>query len=889
MKTHRMKLIPMVAALAITARSAECRAEVASPPEAGGQVAIPETDAVSEALSLIKRVLPDHAGAFLCEIIPQEAGKDMFEIEAKGEKIVLRGNNGVTLASAFNWYLRYEYKTNFDWVAAGPLKVDRKPPLPAGKIRQACIASERFALNYCTYGYTFPFWNWDQWQRFIDWMAMNGMNRPLLQCGQEATWLKVWESYGMSREEVQKYFVGPAHLPWQRMVNMDSWGGPLPMSYIEGQRKLQVQILARARALGMKPILTAFAGHVPKGLKKVKPDAKITQIEPGWGGMKEEYSTWFLDPTDPLFTDIQHRFIKAQTEMYGTDNLYGADPFNEIPPPSWEPDYLASVSRTIYQSMAEADPKAVWYMMSWNFFYDKNWTEPRLKALTLAVPKGRLIYLDYVCEQAEFFRQTKNFYGAPFVWCYVGNFGGNTHFLAPLNLVEGRIENALPVENCLGVGTTLEGLNINPVTYDLLYEQPWHAGGKVDLAKWVEAYADRQAGGADPAVRKAWSMLRTDVFNDNPDGIWGRHNFLQTVPTLRGGGSKAQIPIRQAALVASVNTLLEASPASRGSDGYQFDLVNLSRQALGNLSNMIGRRMMAAAVSKDLPAFKRESARLMGLGRDIDTLLGTRHEFLLGPWIADARGWGVDAKEGDYYEHNAREIITTWHEAGGGLSDYARRQLNGLFRTYYMQRWEAFIGQMEKALESGEPFDEGAYQKSRVKGDGEWVKRTGEEFATKPEGDPYQTVSSLMEKYKDQLVVPVSEATLRKPAWSPEVLTGEGEVNWMLDVSESVKGSGVHEVTLSYREGESALEIRKVALMQDGKEIAADTHDGWTGEQSRDNIYKLEVKNPVPGKPVFLMIMATPSSSSDSSGDIKIVKKEDGVEKGKHYEHDFMK
>lgn len=213
-----------------------------------------------------------------------------------------------------------------------------------------------------------PWWNWEQWQRFIDWMAMNGINRPLLQCGQEAVWLEVWKSYGLTEDQVRAYFTAPAHLPWHRMANLDQWGGPLPMSYIEGQKKIQQQILNQARALGMKPILGGFAGHVPKALKTVKPDAGITGITPGWGEMEAKYATCFIDPTDPLFREIQVRFLKKQEELYGTDHLYGADPFNEIPPPSWEPGYLASVSKAIYAGMAEADPEAVWYQMSWTFY-----------------------------------------------------------------------------------------------------------------------------------------------------------------------------------------------------------------------------------------------------------------------------------------------------------------------------------------------------------------------------------------------------------------------------------------------------------------------------------------------------------------------------------------
>ena len=858
-----MRLLCLLLAIAIATPAMNGQSESAADPAAVAQ-------------ALIARVLPQHAASFVCEVIPQDGSRDVFEIEAGDGKIVLRGNHGIAIATAFNTYLRHDCLVNYDWEAAGPLVLSEKPPLPAAKLRRLCAAPERFALNYCTYGYTFPFWKWDQWQRFVDWMAMNGINRPLLQCGQEATWLKVWQSYGIPQQKIRGYFAGPAHLPWQRMANLDSWGGPLPMSYIDGQRQLQIQILARARSLGMKPILAAFAGHVPPQLKDVKPDAKITRIKPGWGGMAEKYATWFLDPTDPLFIDIQHRFLKEQAAMYGTDHLYSADPFNEIAPPSWEPDYLAGVSRTIYQGMAGGDPDAVWYLMSWNFFFDKDWTPPRLKALTLAVPMGKMIYLDYVCEQEEFFRKTDNFHGAPFVWCFVGNFGGTTSLAAPLKILSDRSSAALPVANCLGIGTTLEGLSINPIAFDLLFEQPWLPDAKPNLNSWLTAYADRRAGRADPKVRNAWNILLSEILTDDPEGLWGRQNFLQQVPNPDDSGRKVPMPEKQAALVSAVDSLLAADPACRTADGYQYDLVNLTRQALSNSTYIIGKRLMTAASRKDLPAFRRETARLIGLGEDLDTLLGTRHEWLLGRWIADARGWAANDGEGDYYEHNAREIVTTWHEAGGGLSDYARRQWNGLIRTYYMDRWRVFIRLMDQSLESGKPFDAAAYQKARVEGDARFVTTTGSAFLTRPAGDPYASAARLMTKYRTDLMVPaptveaVADVALVAAAWSPASFTGDALHRWTLDATALIREAGAYQVTFRYREGSSALAMHKVSLIRDGRELAADTHDGSTGSQNKNNSYLLKLRELQPGKPVSLVMDVEPVSSNDTTGIIEI-------------------
>jgi len=336
-----------------------------------------------EAEALIQRVLDRNTHAFILQQIPEENEKDVYEVEgSKNGRIILRGNNGVSLATAFNCYLKEIIHVSYDWQANKPVKIAGKLPVPSIKIHRFCHVKERFFNNPRTFGYTFVYWNWEQWQRFIDWMAMNGINRPLMLAGQEAVWLNVWKSFGMSNSEALISFTAPAQLPWHRMGNLDKWGGPLPISYIEGQQILQQQILNRCRALDMKPILSAFAGHVPCNLQKLFPLAKIKKTSPTWGDLDIEYTTCFLEPTDTLFTEIQNRFLFEQKKLYGTDHLYLADPFNGITLPSYEPDYLREVSNTIYDSMSSIDGEAIWYQMSSTYFNDiTHWTKPRITAI----------------------------------------------------------------------------------------------------------------------------------------------------------------------------------------------------------------------------------------------------------------------------------------------------------------------------------------------------------------------------------------------------------------------------------------------------------------------------------------------------------------------------
>ena len=86
--------------------------------------------------------------------------------------------------------------------------------------------------------------------------------------------------------------------------------------------------------------------------------------------------SYFLDPLDPLFTELGQAFIKLQTQLYGSDHYYNADPFNEEIPPSNDPTYLATVSSTIYQSIAKADPNATWVLQGWFLHNNPSFWKP---------------------------------------------------------------------------------------------------------------------------------------------------------------------------------------------------------------------------------------------------------------------------------------------------------------------------------------------------------------------------------------------------------------------------------------------------------------------------------------------------------------------------------
>lgn len=57
-------------------------------------------------------------------------------------------------------------------------------------------------------------WDWDRWQREIDWMALNGINMALAFSGQEYVWKKLFLNLGLTDAEINDFFTGPPFLAW---------------------------------------------------------------------------------------------------------------------------------------------------------------------------------------------------------------------------------------------------------------------------------------------------------------------------------------------------------------------------------------------------------------------------------------------------------------------------------------------------------------------------------------------------------------------------------------------------------------------------------------------------------------------------------------------------
>ena len=141
---------------------------------------------IQAAYDLIERVTPGYGEQFKLELMEPIDGMDAYEITSDNGKVVLRGNNTISLATAFNQYLKYTCNAHVSWFG-NQLDLPKQLPMPA-PVKNTINGKYRVYMNYCTVSYSAAWWDWERWQRELDFMAMNSINMPLSVVGLEAVW-----------------------------------------------------------------------------------------------------------------------------------------------------------------------------------------------------------------------------------------------------------------------------------------------------------------------------------------------------------------------------------------------------------------------------------------------------------------------------------------------------------------------------------------------------------------------------------------------------------------------------------------------------------------------------------------------------------------------------
>ncbi|HET8654157.1 MAG TPA: alpha-N-acetylglucosaminidase C-terminal domain-containing protein, partial [Longimicrobiaceae bacterium] len=198
-----------------------------------------------------------------------------------------------------------------------------------------------------------------------------------------------------------------------------------------------------------------------------------------------------------------------------------------------------------------------------------------------------------------------------------------------------------------------------------------------------------------------------------------------------------------AAFERALGELLQVDPSLRGSSAYRYDLTDVTRQVLSNRSRRLLPRIRSAYEAKDRARFDELTGRWLRWMKLMDAALATNEHFLLGPWLADARGWGSSDAERAALEYDARSLITVWGsaEAARSLHDYANREWAGLVGDYYYSRWKHYFDELDASLATGR----GAAGIDWAEFGDAWAHRRNE-YPTEPAGEIHEVAQRVLEE-----------------------------------------------------------------------------------------------------------------------------------------------
>ena len=266
------------------------------------------------------------------------------------------------------------------------------------------------------------------------------------------------------------------------------------------------------------------------------------------------------------------------------------------------------------------------------------------------------------------------------------------------------------VANVVGTGMFMEGIEQNPVVYDLQFEL-LTASTKIDLDPWINNYILRRYGKFDETLKIAWNILletcyRSDGYEENHVGscIASRP---QMIPVSAGPCCNDEPFYDTAKFEKAVALFLSVSDRFRDSDGYQYDLCDLTRQAMSNRFYNQQIRFAAAYKKKDISAVEETAKKQLSLLADLDSLLSHRKELCFSRWINDCHNLAADDQEKRYFDLNARTLLTSWGDIRSNTSalyDYAWREWSGLIKEYYYKRWKMFYNRVLFCLKTKMPF-----------------------------------------------------------------------------------------------------------------------------------------------------------------------------------------
>ena len=218
-----------------------------------------------------------------------------------------------------------------------------------------------------------------------------------------------------------------------------------------------------------------------------------------------------------------------------------------------------------------------------------------------------------------------------------------------------------------------------------MLDQAW-SNTSIDSAQYVVDWIERRYGpnNTTPEILQAWDILRLSAYNNTYQA--GVNSVVKSIfvssttskltqelqPNTTGlinrtGHHGTRLFYDPHLITLAWEYLVNATiqnPSLLNIPPFHNDLVDITRQVFANTFITLYDNLISSWSSGNITEVQSQGLTLIDFLTDLDAVLATDNNFILGVWISDARRWseGNDTYA-DYLEYNARNQVHPLREA----------------------------------------------------------------------------------------------------------------------------------------------------------------------------------------------------------------------------------
>lgn len=629
-------------------------------------------------MDFISRLAPNVKDKFTYETTEKTTDKDFYGYKAKDGKIHLFGTDKVCVAKAFGKYVQDCLGKCTAPFCGEKLSVT-EAPLPEKEFSAFIDQKWRVFGDYTFYSNDAWRWDFDEWEYFLDILAINGINMAVNLVGNEGLCFYTLIKMDFPQDFALEFVSGPAFYAWQMSNKFDNYVPNKSFDHIERSLEMGKKVVQRMHELGITPVLSTFSGLVPTVTPKLFSGKEMT-VEEKWAAFAKTYK-FNIDSVN--FRRFFLKYLEVQEEYIGHSDYFLCNQLcaSSVGTKKKEIAYLENAARELDRAMDFFNEDATLVFTS----------EGYRKEFVNRINRCGVLVFDIDSSMHE---RTDFFSGHEFI---IGNSQHNNAH----NSMQGDIaeiaenpyaECKAKCSNCVGAGLFPESLRQNPMFFSLSFDILTESG-KINLDNWYSKYEIARYGKTDDKSSERIALYLKTCYSEEHSAV----------PVGSAICTRPQLNLKHTGLYDRVEPLYENSDLLKiyrslesldsDTEGFKYDLVNIAKQLLDNDAFFLHKEITVLYRDRSMDALNEKAQKFLGIMDDVNDMLVTNRYFNAACYIDELKKIAVNDNELTFFIINFIASVGLWGPMteDNQRYDYGWQALGNFLPCYQRVRWEKFF------------------------------------------------------------------------------------------------------------------------------------------------------------------------------------------------------